>query len=528
MKHLNFLSKSSSQSCSHNVVTLASTVGSPSVHRRGIMLRLLSVLVLVLTFGVGNVWGADPTATFTAADQGWTGTSTKTQTIDGITFSFAGGTTNPTYYEANGLRTYENCKITISSSYTIKKIVFTYSNSNNGYLKNVTPATWDSSTKAWTGSATSISFTVGHSSGSSNGQVRITKIVVTYEGGCTGTKLGTPVVTAEASNQQVRLTWQAVSNASGYQLKWNGGDWAAATSPVTKTGLSNGTAYTYQVKAIGNGSTYCDGDASTEASAIPNVYHTVTWNNHGNTTTSLVVSGEKPTFPATPSSCDLTCTTFYGWATSAWSGPITSLTGKTIYLKASDMPDVTEDVTYYAVYSDASVTEYTFNSLSWGATSGGSAANWTSGKDANGFTSGQGVQVTSAKTGANATSPTSFTNVSRIVVTYNTNKGQGAGSIEMKIGTNSSVTNNVAWQSGDDGTCANYTTTFSYATTQSGNVKLTTNCTTNSIWVKSIEITSGSATQHYLTSCCTSLGSINGSFFWTTHFCPVWPAKHRS
>ena len=36
MKHLNFLSKR--QSCSHNVVTLASTVGSPSVHRRGIEL----------------------------------------------------------------------------------------------------------------------------------------------------------------------------------------------------------------------------------------------------------------------------------------------------------------------------------------------------------------------------------------------------------------------------------------------------------------------------------------------------------
>ncbi len=58
MKHLNFLSKSSSQSCGHSSVTLALTVGSPSAHRRATMLKLISVLVLVLTFGVGNVWGA--------------------------------------------------------------------------------------------------------------------------------------------------------------------------------------------------------------------------------------------------------------------------------------------------------------------------------------------------------------------------------------------------------------------------------------------------------------------------------------
>ena len=57
MKHLNFSTKSGSQSCGHSSVTLASTVGSPSGHRRGAMLKLLSVLVLVLTVGVGQMWG---------------------------------------------------------------------------------------------------------------------------------------------------------------------------------------------------------------------------------------------------------------------------------------------------------------------------------------------------------------------------------------------------------------------------------------------------------------------------------------
>ena len=58
MKHLNFLSSLGSQSGSHRVVTLASTVGSPSAHRRGVMLKLLTVLVLILTLGVGQMWGA--------------------------------------------------------------------------------------------------------------------------------------------------------------------------------------------------------------------------------------------------------------------------------------------------------------------------------------------------------------------------------------------------------------------------------------------------------------------------------------
>ena len=61
MRNFNFLSKSSSQSCGHSSVTLASTVGSPSAHRRGAMLKLLSVLVLIFTFGIGQMWGTTGT-----------------------------------------------------------------------------------------------------------------------------------------------------------------------------------------------------------------------------------------------------------------------------------------------------------------------------------------------------------------------------------------------------------------------------------------------------------------------------------
>ena len=130
---------------------------------------------------------------------------------------------------------------------------------------------------------------------------------------------------------------------------------------------------------------------------------------------------------------------------------------------------------------------YTFTNKSWAATLGSSTADWTSGKDGNGFTSGQGIQVTTTTTGANATSPKSFTGVSRIVVTYNTNKSAGEGSVVVKVGTNTDKSNNCAYVSGD-GRSANYTSTYDYATKQNGNVIITVNTTTNSLWIKSIEI----------------------------------------
>ena len=145
-------------------------------------LRLLLVMFLTLTVTT-NAWGADETATFIASSYGWndaekTGDPT-TKTVDDITFEFAGGSTEPTYYDANGLRTYEGCEITISSEATISSIAFTYTISNSGSL-SATPGTWNSSTKKWSGSANTVTFTVGHSSGSKNGQIRITQIAVTY------------------------------------------------------------------------------------------------------------------------------------------------------------------------------------------------------------------------------------------------------------------------------------------------------------------------------------------------------------
>ena len=130
---------------------------------------------------------------------------------------------------------------------------------------------------------------------------------------------------------------------------------------------------------------------------------------------------------------------------------------------------------------------YVFTSKDWNATLDEEEANWTSGKDGNGFTEGQGIQVTTGTTGANGTSPLSFKNVSKVIVTYNTNKNAGAGTIVLNVGGVDVATNSVKYTSGD-GRSANYTTEFAVSNL-TGTVKLTVNTTTNSIWVKSVEIT---------------------------------------
>lgn len=132
---------------------------------------------------------------------------------------------------------------------------------------------------------------------------------------------------------------------------------------------------------------------------------------------------------------------------------------------------------------------YKFTNKTWTATLGanGPTANWTSGKDGAGF-SNSGIQVTDAASGANGTSPISFENISKIVLTYNTNKSKGEGTAEVKIGDNTATSKKWKYSTGN-GTSAKYTLTYDYETPQSGKVKITLNTTKNSIYLVSCTIT---------------------------------------
>jgi len=131
---------------------------------------------------------------------------------------------------------------------------------------------------------------------------------------------------------------------------------------------------------------------------------------------------------------------------------------------------------------------YTFTSKDWKAKLNGADANWTSGKDGGSFQN-EGVQVTTNATGANATSPISFKEISKIVVTYQTNKSKGAGSIDIQIGDNKKTSKEAKYTGTADGSNANFTVEYDYATSQNGFVKITVNTTTNSLYISKIAIT---------------------------------------
>lgn len=170
---------------------------------------------------------------------------------------------------------------------------------------------------------------------------------------CT-TDLATPVVTATAGNGSATLTWGAVANATKYQVSWNGGAYTDATSPYEKSGLTNGTQYTWKVKAIGGGE-YCDSEEAT-GNVTPSANHTVTWYvdgfeyTTGSPTTEVVHGGKVailPTQPAVPTAC--TGSVFVGWTDhTVTNGNKPS----PLFKDAASAPVVNANVNYHAVFAD--------------------------------------------------------------------------------------------------------------------------------------------------------------------------------
>jgi len=129
----------------------------------------------------------------------------------------------------------------------------------------------------------------------------------------------------------------------------------------------------------------------------------------------------------------------------------------------------------------AADTTYTFTSKSWAD----STNSWTSDKDGLQLTSGQGVQVSTGASGAGAHTKSAINNITAIEFTYCTNASKGVGSISVTIGSNTAVTYSVTKTGG---TTAR-TTSHTYPTAQSGVVTFSVTCTTNSVYVAAIKIT---------------------------------------
>lgn len=128
---------------------------------------------------------------------------------------------------------------------------------------------------------------------------------------------------------------------------------------------------------------------------------------------------------------------------------------------------------------------YTFTDKSWSATDeSGNTANWKGSKDGNQFNVSQspiGVQITKALTGLTVTSPTAFSDVTKVIVCYNSS-GSGVGSINVKVGDTNFDTKSIS----KGQTNAN----LSFAATGSGNgnVVITNTCKTSSFALVSVKV----------------------------------------
>ena len=131
----------------------------------------------------------------------------------------------------------------------------------------------------------------------------------------------------------------------------------------------------------------------------------------------------------------------------------------------------------------------------WNATCDGVSTNWTSIKEAfeNNNTE---VQVTSAKNGACANSPISFENIKSVTIHYHTNPKKGEGTISIygveqtssaaKSGAQIGSTFNVKKPSSGGDTSKSKT--FTPSTSVSGYVQIYVTCSSNSVFIESVDI----------------------------------------
>lgn len=163
-----------------------------------------------------------------------------------------------------------------------------------------------------------------------------------------------------------------------------------------------------------------------------------------------------------------------------------STTIKAIALKSNYTTSEVATATYTISAGAPNTYSCTFTTSGWG-TADGSDFGWSSVKAGAGF-SNNGIQVTKNGSGANANTNKVFTNVSQVVVTYNTNTSAGDGTLDLKIGTNDAHPAAWAYSGSADGRTANFTCTFNVSPTESGVINLKANTTTNSIYIVSVDV----------------------------------------
>ena len=243
--------------------------------------------------------------------------------------------------------------------------------------------------------------------------------------------------------------------------------------------------------------------------------YTVTWDiNNGATTSTTDVTkceGYLSALPSAPADNTLSgCQTngkFMGWSASKVM-PAQDVAPADIFSEVEDAPKITENVTFYAVFANGVAgaatpvnTTYTFNSKSWGDATN----SWSSNTAGDELTSGRGIKILGSAS-AEGITKNSYTDVTKVVVTYCTNASSGTGSVTVTVGDTEFGTNSISKPSSGGATLKTFTYTHAAAT---GKVKISASASTNSIYIYSVQIYytgAGTIYEQYRTACCNDPG----------------------
>ncbi len=345
------------------------TVGSPSGFTINWTLKLVSVLVLVLTIGSGNVWGADatmtgvtnPTAVTVNSKSGFKcATSKKSGSMKitvpsgatSISFYISGWgndgtevsvtptdkvnttsvtpsvdacfTGNGTTFTTNSSESTYACTITLNSITANTDITFSSGNGKRFIIWGATYSTGGGSTPSLTADPTSLDWgTVLQGSSQSTKTISIS-----------GSNLTAGSLTIGATGgYSVTPTSKGVS-----------GTLSATTLTITPPSTATAGTKNGKVTISGGG---LASNVEVNLTMTVQASHTVTWMVNGSEhATTQVVSGGHPVFPSVPSSCDAG-KVFVGW-TETNIGSSETDTPPTFITTATT---ISSDKTYYAVFA---------------------------------------------------------------------------------------------------------------------------------------------------------------------------------
>ena len=164
------------------------------------------------------------------------------------------------------------------------------------------------------------------------------------------------VTATSTTPNSITLTWEAVEDATGYNVKLGTGNFTSATGLThTFEGLSPNTTYNWEVQAVKDG--LCEA-SKTGSTTTQKETFTVSWSVNDNvTSTESVVDGnyitEYPSDPSVPSGCK--DKVFVGWTNQ----PIPTETNETptLYTELKDIPAITANTPLYAVWADEKILE---------------------------------------------------------------------------------------------------------------------------------------------------------------------------